>query len=259
MTKTVAVWSCAHADPEASADRFSWLGDLIEEVKPDYCVDLGDGADMRSLNSYDTRYPQAIVSQSYQGDIDSYNESQDRLWGRYRISKKKRPYRFGLCGNHEERIVKAISLDPRLEGDRFGISFNHLQTDHWFDEYYPYENNGPAVLTVDGISYAHYFSAGNFGKAMSGQHHAYSLVQNRHSSSICGHSHKRGVYFKDEAFPCPSIGMVVGCYKGREESWAGQAQLGWWKGVVIMREVENGNFNPQFISLSALEKEYGNG
>ena len=73
--KTAVVLTCAHADPEASNERFTWLGDLIEDIKPDYVVDLGDGADMRSLNSYDTRYPQAIVAQSYQQDIDSYNEA----------------------------------------------------------------------------------------------------------------------------------------------------------------------------------------
>lgn len=101
MTKTCIVWSCGHADPDVSNERFSWLGDLIEDIKPDYTVDLGDGADMRSLNSYDTRYPQAIVSQNYEKDIESYNESQDRLWSRYKVSKKKRPYRFGFEGNHE--------------------------------------------------------------------------------------------------------------------------------------------------------------
>ena len=259
MTKTCIVWSCAHADPDTSNERFNWLGDLIEDVKPDYCVDLGDGADMRSLNSYDTRYPQAIVSQSYQGDVDSYNDSQDRLWGRYKISKKKRPYRFGLCGNHEERINKAISIDPRSEGDRYGISFSHLQTDHWFDEYFPYENSAPAILDVDGVSYAHFFGAGNFGKAISGTHHAYGLIQNRHNSSVCGHSHKRDVYFKDDAYPRPSIGLVVGCYKGKEEGWAGHANNSWWKGVVILRNVGNGSFEPQFVSMKMLEKEYGQG
>ena len=257
MTKTAIVWSCAHAHPDAPNERFNWLGDLIEDIKPDYCIDLGDGADMQSLNSYDTRYPKAITAQSYQADIDAYNDSQDRIWSRYRVTKKRRPYRFGLEGNHEHRISKAIALDPRLEGDRYGISFSHLQTDHWFDEYYEYKNGGPDILTLDGVSYAHYFSAGNFGNAMSGLHHAYSLIQNRHSSSVCGHSHKRGLYFKDDAHPTPSIGMVVGCYKGKDEPWAGQANRSWWRGVVVLRGIQNGYFDPEFISMDRLEKEYG--
>jgi len=256
MSKSAVVWSCGHAKPEATNERFDWLGSLIEDVKPDYTVDLGDGIDLSSLNSYDTRYPKAIVSQSYEADINSYNDSQSRLWDRYRVSKKKRPYRIGFAGNHEHRLNKAISLDPRLEGSKYGISVSHLQTDHWFDDYHPYENGGPAIRDYDGVSYAHYFSAGNYGTAISGMHHAYALLQQRHSSSVCGHSHKRGIYFKDGAHPNPIIGLVVGCYKGKEETWAGQSQKDWWHGVTILRNIENGWFDPEFISMSRLKDAY---
>lgn len=257
MGKTGIVWSCGHAKPEVSNERFSWLGSLIEDIKPDYCIDLGDGADMCSLNSYDTRYPQAIVSQNYQADIESYNESQDRIWSRFKKKKKKRPWRIGLCGNHEFRLVKAIQEDPRLEGEKFGISFNHLQTDHWFDEYFEYENGAPAIVDVDGVSYAHYFAAGNYGKALSGTHHAYALLQRRSASSTCGHSHRRDVYFKDCAHPRPIIGMVVGCMKGSDEKWGGQSNREWWRGVVIKREINQGVYEPQFVSLAELKRAYG--
>lgn len=257
MAKTCIVWSCAHADPEASNKRFNWLGDLIEDIKPDYTVDLGDGADMRSLNSYDTRSPQAIVTQSYERDIESYNDSQDRLWSRYKVSKKKRPFRFGFEGNHEARISKALSLDPRLEGSKYGISFNHLQTDHWFDEYHRYHNSAPAIVDINGILHSHFFSSGNFGSAMSGLHHGYGLLSKLNRSAICGHSHKRSIYFKDSAYPDPIIGMVVGCYKGKDEAWAGQANREWFRGAVIMREIDNGYFEPEFVSMNRLEKVYG--
>ena len=77
MPKTAIVYSCAHSDPDTNNERFDWLGELIYEVNPNYIIDLGDGADMRSLNSFDTKSPEAIVSQSYEKDIDNYNESMD--------------------------------------------------------------------------------------------------------------------------------------------------------------------------------------
>jgi hypothetical protein len=46
MTKTAVVYTCSHSDPSTDNERFSWLGDLIEDVKPDYVIDLGDGADI---------------------------------------------------------------------------------------------------------------------------------------------------------------------------------------------------------------------
>jgi hypothetical protein len=50
---------------------------------------------------------------------------------------------------------------------------------------------------------------------------------------------------------------VVGCYKGKDEGWAGQANKEWWKGILVKRELENGHYDPQWISMSVLEKEYG--
>jgi hypothetical protein len=257
LGKTAVVFTCAHSSPDVSNERYDWLGNFIEDIKPNYVVDLGDGADMSSLNSYDTRYPKAVVAQSYEADIDNYNEAQDRLWGRYALKKKKRPFRIGFEGNHENRIKKAVALDPRIEGGKYGISFKHLQTDHWFDEYHEYENSAPAIADYDGVSYAHYFSAGNYGTAISGLHHAYALIQHRHYSSTCGHSHKRGLYFRDSAHPNPLIGLVAGNFKGKKESWAGQSNNEWWSGVIVKRNIENGVYDPEFISMERLKQAYG--
>lgn len=257
MTKTVVVWSCAHADPSTDNERFDWLASFLYDLKPDMCVDLGDGADMRSLNTYDTRYPQAIVNQNYEEDINSYNDSQERLRWKFRHSKKKRPFWVGFEGNHENRIKKAIAHDPRLEGQRYGVSFSHLQTKHWFDDYHEYSNSAPALVNYDGIIYGHYVASGNYGSALSTKHHGYSLVEKLACSATVGHSHKFNYYHKADARPVPLNGLVVGCFKGKEETWAGQANQEWRKGIAVKRYVENGNYDLQWISMDALRKEYG--
>jgi len=257
MSKTAIVWTCAHTDPEVSNERFDWLGSLIEDIRPDYTIDLGDTIDFKSLNSYDTRYPQAIVTQNYERDIEQYQDAMERIWGRFKQKKKKRPYRIGFEGNHCHRVKKAIALDPRIQGGKYGISFSHLQTDYWYEDYHEYSNSAPSIADYDGVSYAHYFSSGNYGTATSGTHHAYSILQNRNHSSTCGHSHKRSVYFKDGAHPTGLIGLVAGCFKGGQEGWAGQANFDWWKGVVVKRNIENGMYDPEFISMERLRQEYG--
>ena len=257
MSKDILAFSCAHATPSVSNERFDWLGKFIADVKPDIVIDLGDGADMVSLNSFDKR-PKDIVMQNYGDDINHYNEAQDRLRRPYKKLKRKKLHWVGFEGNHENRIKKAIAENPRNE-DRtrqgYGISFGHLQTDYWFDEYHEYRNSAPTIANYCGVDFAHYFSVNNHGKATSGIHHAYTVINSRFKSSVCGHSHKRNLYFKDGA---NSIGLVVGCYKGHEESWAGQANLEWWNGVVLMKGVDNGMFEPMFVSIDMLEKEYGN-
>lgn len=257
MTKTAVVLTCAHSDPSIPNDRFDWLGEFLYDIRPDYVIDLGDGADLKSLNSFDTRYPQAIVAQNYESDINHYNDAMERMRRKFRTMKKKRPAFFGFEGNHENRIKKAIANDPRLEGATYGISFSHLQTDVWFDEYHQYNNSAPAIFDYDGVSYAHYIASGNYGTAMSGLHHAYGLVQKRHCSTTVGHSHKRSLFFKDDAHPNPTIGLVAGCFKGGEEGWAGQSNMEWWKGVIVKRNVQDGYYEPEFVSLGRLRDVYG--
>lgn len=257
MTKTVVVFSCAHADPSTPNDRFSWLGEFLYDLRPDYVVDLGDGADMKSLNTYDTRYPKQIALQSYEKDIECYNDAQERIRWKFRQNKRKRPKFFGFEGNHEHRIKKAVELDPRIEGQKYGVSFSHLQTDYWFDEYHEYSNSGPALFAYDSVLYGHYVSSGNYGSAMSTKHHGYSLVEKLACSVTVGHSHKFSYYHKADARPTPLNGLVVGCFKGKEEAWAGQANAEWRKGVVVKRELENGNYDMQWISMKSLENEYG--
>jgi len=255
-SKVTLVFSCAHADPSASNERFDWLGKFIYDLKPDMVIDLGDGADMRSLNMYDKGKPTAIIAQNYEADIDVYNDSQERLRHQYRYHRKGKPTWIGFEGNHEHRIETALSSDPRLEGSKYGISFSHLQTDKYFNEYHRYANSAPAIANYDGVDYAHYFASGNSGRALSGIHHAYGLLQARNVSSTCGHSHLRSMYFKDGVRSSGIIASVVGCYKGKEESWAGQSNSMWAKGVMVKREVEDGMYDPQWVSMKALKKEY---
>lgn len=257
MSKTVVVYSCAHADPSVGNERFDWLGQFLYDLRPDYVVDLGDGADMRSLNSYDTRKPEAIVSQNYEADIEVYNDSQERIRAPFKRAKRKRPRFIGFEGNHEHRIKTALTTDPRLEGQKYGVSFSHLQTKLWFDEYHEYENGAPALVSYDGVLYGHYVASGNFGSAMSTKHHGYSLVEKLACSATVGHSHKFNYYHKADARPSPLNGLVVGCFKGAEETWAGQANSEWRKGLVVKREVEDGDYDLEWVSLKRLQKEYG--
>jgi len=255
--KTAVVFSCAHAKPEVSNERFHWLSSLLYDIKPDYVVDLGDGADMCSLNQYDNKKPTNILGQNYQADISSYNDSQEKIRHKFRYNKKAMPFFIGFEGNHEHRIKVALEVDPRLSGNTHGISFDHLNTSRHFDEYHEYQYGAPAIAYYDGVGYAHYFSGGNYGRAISGTHHAYALLQNRYKSSTCGHTHKRDMYFKDGVHPSGLIGAVVGCFKGSKEQWAGQSNDDWWSGVLIKRELRNGYYEPEFISTKTMKKLYG--
>lgn len=133
---TAVVFTCAHTSPKVDNKRFDLLGNLIFDIRPDYVFDLGDFSDLSSLNSYDTRYPKAIVSQNYQEDIECTIDAQERLRDKFVRRKVRKPIWVGIQGNHEYRIDRAVQLDPRIEGKKYGVSFEHLQTKRYYDEYH---------------------------------------------------------------------------------------------------------------------------
>lgn len=256
--KTAVVYTCAHATPECSNERFDWLGSFLYDLKPDYVVDLGDGADLKSLNVYDKSKPKAIAnSPTYEQDIECYNDAQERVQWKFRHNKRRMPDFFGFEGNHENRIARAIETDPRLEGSKNGISFSDLQTDKWFTEYHRYDNGAPAEFVYDGVCYAHYFSGGNSGRPISGTHHGHALLQKRHGSATCGHAHIFDYKVDRGAYPNPIHGLVAGSFKGKDESWAGQSNRMWSRGVAVKRYLKDGDYNLQWVSMEQLRVEYG--
>jgi hypothetical protein len=244
-----------HAHPEHSNERADWLGDLIVDLKPDKIINMGDGADMASLCSYD-RGKRSFQNKRYTDDIASHIEFQERMWKRWKQQKQKKPETTYLIGNHEERISRAMDLHPELEG---AITYDHLELDRWYDNVVHYEGQTPGVIEIDEINYAHYFVSGVMGRAMGGEHHAYSLLTKHYSSCTCAHSHLLDFAIRTRPNSRKIMGLVAGVYQGYHAEWAGTCNHLWWDGVVFKRNVNHGMYDPQFISLNTLRKEYGKG
>lgn len=196
----------------------------------------------------------AAVGRSYRADVDAGLDFNDRLWNEVKKTKRKLPYRIALIGNHENRIDKAINLQPELEG---AIGIKDLELDRYYDEVVPYNGRSPGVINVDGISYAHYFISGVMGKPIGGTHAAYSILQKGHGSSTAGDLHLLSYDVQTGIGGRRIHGLVCGVFQDYAAGWAGEANKLWWRGVVVKRDVEQGVYNPQFISIESLKKEYG--
>lgn len=253
MSKTHLILPDPHAHPAHHNRRAEWLGKLINDIKPDVFVCLGDSADMPSLSSYD-RGTKAFQGRNYRADIDAHLDFNDRLWNTVRKSKRKLPHRYFFEGNHEHRISKAINLQPELEG---AISFDDLELERYYDTITPYNGRSPGVADIDGIKYAHFFISGVMGKSIGGAHPAYSILAKGHGSATAGDLHLLSYEVQTGIGGKRLQGLVAGCYQDYDADWAGEANKLWWRGVVVKRNVENGNYDPEFISLNRLRKEYG--
>lgn len=256
MTKTHIVIPDQHAHPDFHNNRADYIGQLIKDLKPDVVVNMGDAADLASLSSYD-KGKSSFHGRNYEKDINSHLDFQSRMWEPIRKAKKKMPYRVVLEGNHEHRIKKALDRDPELEGTKFGISFNDLAFKDYYDEVVEYTGNTPGTCTIDGITYAHYLVSGLLGKPVGGEHHALSLIAKYHSSCTVAHSHTFDYSTRNDIHGRKLHGLVAGVYQDYHSGWAGTVNNLWTSGVVIKRQVEDGTYGLQFITMKELEKEYG--
>jgi hypothetical protein len=250
----ILVISDQHADPRHSNERADYLSQLIIDAKPDVVVNIGDAADMASLSSYD-KGKRSFVGRNYRDDINCHVDFQSRIWDPVRARKKRMPQTFFLEGNHEHRIEKALDLSPELDG---AISFAHLELGEWYNEIVRYVGSTPGKVTIDGISFAHYFVSGVMGRAISGEHPATSLLAKQFHSCVAGHLHLADYSVRTDALGRKMCGLVAGVYQDYDPPYAGDAARLWWRGVVMLHNAEKGSFDPEFISIDRLKKNYEN-
>jgi hypothetical protein len=241
-----------HAHPLHDNNRADILAQLIIDVQPDVVVNLGDQFDMASLSGYD-KGKRSFVGRSYRADINAGVEFSERLWEPVRARKKKLPRRVYLEGNHEHRIEKALDLNPELVGT---IGFDDFELDTYYDDVVKYNGATPGIIEVDGINYSHFFISGVMGRPISGEHPAYSLSTKLGGSVTAGHLHTLDYNVRTDVYGRKRHALVAGCFFDYVSDWAGSANDLYWRGVIIKRNVEAGNYDAEFVSLDQLKKEY---
>lgn len=247
MSKTHLIIPDSHAHPDFSNERYTWLGKLIHDLKPDVVVDIGDWFDMPSLCSYD-KGKKSFEGRTYRRDIAAGIEAQDRMVHEFRKHKKKLPRLVRTLGNHEHRISRAIEFDRVLDGT---IGIGDLQSKEYGFEEFPFLE----PVNIDGVDYAHYFVTGVSGRPIGGEHPAYSLLTKRFSSSTCGHVHTFDYCIRSNNVS-KLHGCVAGVYQDYWADYAGPANHIWNPGVVVKRDVANGMYDIEHISLKRIRDAY---
>jgi hypothetical protein len=255
VTKNILVIPDPHGHPDHNNDRADWLGKFILDRKPDVVVNMGDTFDMPSLSTFD-KGKASFNGASYEKDINSGLDFLDRLWNPIRQAKKKKPYSVFLEGNHEHRLKRALETQPELAGDRYGISYKNYQLTDYHNEVVYYEGQTPGISTIEGISFAHFLVSGLMGRPIGGEHHAASLISKNHSSCVVAHSHTVDWAVRHTSTGQRIMGLVAGVYQDYKSGWAGACNNLWWPGIVYLRNASEGVYDPEFISLEALRREY---
>lgn len=236
--------------PGVPVQHLTWIGSYIAErcVGRDVAiVHLGDHWDMPSLSSYD-QGKRTIEGRRYVEDIKAGNEAFARLnepIAKAMSKGKWKPERHFLLGNHEDRISRATNDVAMLDGK---LSLDDLDLQGW-------QRHGfREVVTIDGIAYSHYFYNPNTGRPYAGENLTLRLKTIGRSFTM---GHQQGLMYT-----LRPVGMrrhhalVLGSSYLHDEDYLGPQGNAYWRGIVVCHQVEDGQYDPMFVSLDYLCRRY---
>lgn len=230
------------------------IGKYMVEKKPDIVVCIGDFADMPSLSSYDVG-KKSFEGRRYTKDIAAAQAAQISLftplmqYQAMQAKNKKRvydPFKIMLLGNHENRINRAIDCDAKLEGL---ISVEDLAYNAFWNEVHPFLE----VVTIDGIAFSHYFTTGQAGRPSST---ANAQLNKQHMSCISGHQQGLQIAMAQRADGTRLTSVIAGsCYE-HDEDYLGPQGNKHWRGLLMLHEVDNGQFDLMTVTLNYINRKY---
>lgn len=236
--------------PGVPLRHLTWIGQYIAEQFAGQnvaVIHLGDHWDMPSLSSYD-RGKRSSEGRRYKEDIEVGNAAFRMLHepiAAARAAKKWAPDLHVLFGNHEDRITRACEDAAFLDGK---LSLDDLDTCGWQRHAFR------TPVNIDGIRYCHYFYHKNTGRPYSGDNLYPRLKTIGHSFTM---GHQQGVqYTMREVDGKRHHGLVLGSTYLHDEEYLGPQAVAYWRGIVVKHQVEDGQYDPMFVSLDYLCRRY---
>lgn len=227
--------------PGVNTDHLTWIGNYIAEKRPDVIVQIGDFADMPSLNSHAKL--KEMEGQRYVKDVASVHQAMGRLVKPFIGISDYHPRMVLTLGNHEFRIDREAANNPKLVGT---ISSDELCYTDFGWNVIPFLR----PIKIHEIEYCHYFVSGAMGRPVSS---AAALLRERQCSAVQGHVQTTDLAFHKKT---GKFGLFCGiCYTHDEEYLTPQGNST-RRQIVMLHEVREGTADPMFVSLNFLKAKY---
>ena len=248
----IAVIPDTQVKPGVDLTYLSKIGEYIVEKQPDVIVHLGDHWDMPSLSSYDIG-KKSFEGRRYKKDIEAGNAGMDELLYPIKSYNKRaaanhkpryRPEMHFLMGNHENRINRAVNNDAKLEGT---IGVEDCYLDDWN------VHDFLEVVIIGGVAFSHYFVTGIAGRPAAT---ANAQLNKKHQSCIAGHQQGLQIATAHRADGQRLTSIIAGsCYE-HDENYLGAQGNKHWRGMLMLHEVNDGQFDLMPVSLDYINKKY---
>jgi hypothetical protein len=218
------------------------VGNYIAEKRPDVVVCIGDFADMEALSLYDKATKKG-ENRRVKRDLEAAKQAMDLLMAPIKAAKDYAPELHMTMGNHEERLNRFTNTNP--EWDEL-VGVDMLRYQDWGWKVHPFLK----PVTIDGVDYAHYFISGTMGRPASS---ARVMRNKRTRSAIMGHVQQTEVDFDPLSH---QWFIFCGLCCLHDEEYLGPQGNNHRRQILVLHEVEEGRFDPMFVSLRFLEKAY---
>lgn len=229
--------------PMVPVAHLKWAGQYIADMKPDVVVHLGDHWDFPSLCSYNDDKPLLTANDDLEEDLKAGNYGMQLLSEPFAHLPCKRVL---LRGNHEDRLKRLRERSPRVS--RSLCSDAKMLSPGW--QVVRYQQ----PINIDGILYCHFFYNPRSGRPYTGA--ALSILKQVGQSFVQGHRQTLDVAVQDLPMGNRRRGVIAGAFYQHDEDYLGP-QGDHWRGILVLNEVRNGNFDLMEVSLDYLQRKYG--
>lgn len=242
--------------PNIDLDYLRWMGEYIVRKRPDVIIHIGDHADMPSLSSYDKGKRKA-EGKRYEEDVKWSIGGMAALLAPLKTLQHEQtmagepvytPRMVLTLGNHEDRINRYANDNPELHGK---VSVADLKYEDMGWEVIPFLT----PIKIDGVNYCHYFPNTMTGKPLGGT--AANMLKVIGESFTMGHRQLLDVTTRSlQASGDRQWGVICGSSYVHDEDYKGVQGNKHWRGVLVKHNVKGGDYDPLFVSMAWLEKEY---
>lgn len=243
--------------PGVKLHHMRWAGQFLADEfagkthKKLRIINGGDAYDFPSLSSYD-KGKGAMEGRRYKKDVEAGTEGlalfeegltnhTHKLW----TPEDKHV----TLGNHEFRVLRAIEQDINTLDGVIGMQ------DLGFEQYGWTVHDFLKVLKLDGVMYSHYFAARGTGRPIGGEN-IKLRIRKIGGSFVAAHEQTFDygqVYTADGRRMC---GLVSGAFYMHEEDYLGPQGNKHWRGMHILHDVRNGEFDLMPVSMDYLCRRY---
>lgn len=245
----------AQIKPGDDLTHIGWAAQAIVDYRPDVVVVIGDFWDLPSLSRHDAPGSKEAEGRNVLSDMEIGNKAFEMLIApmNAEIARRKNGHRkrwepecHFFFGNHEARLTRAISLDPKFDGL---LTMDALKTPGFQRHDYL------KIVQIDGVRYSHFFPNPYTGKAIGG------TIVNRlnHIGGTFVQGHQQGYLYASKQYPDHvKHGLVCGRFYTHHESYRPEdVQRAEWNGIVVLNQVKDGDFDMMPLRMDYLRKKYG--